>query len=85
VLKNEAKAILQENNPAALTNKAILDKLNNPFKKQEGYVDKDGKMYDGFVEGRICISSNSQAPSRRWSTRTSRRSSTSGTSTRAAG
>lgn len=60
-LTDAATELYKENNPAALTNKAILDKLNNPFKKQEGYVDKDGKMYDGFVEGRICISSNSSS------------------------
>lgn len=59
VLKNEAKAILQENAPASLTNKAIFDKLNNPFKDQGGFVDKEGNIYDGFVPGRIAISANS--------------------------
>lgn len=60
VLKDEAKALFQEKAPAALTNKAIAGKYHNPFKKQGEYIDKKtGQMYDGFVEGRICLSLNS--------------------------
>lgn len=60
LLKDEAKALFQEKAPAALTNKAIAAKYHNPFKKQDDQVDKKtGALYDGFVEGRICLSVNS--------------------------
>lgn len=59
VLQNEVKALFTEKAPQALTNKELFSKLNNPFKKQGAQVDKDGNIYDGFVEGRICISANS--------------------------
>lgn len=59
VLVAAATEIYKEKAPAALTNAALMAKLNNPFKKQGDYIDKDGNIYDGFVEGRTCISSNS--------------------------
>ena len=60
VLKAEAGALFKEKAPAALTNKAIASKYHNPFKKQEDQVSKEsGTPYDGFVEGRVCLSVNS--------------------------
>jgi hypothetical protein len=59
VLKAEAKALIQENMPAALTSKAVFDKLNNPFKDQSSFTDPEGQLYDGFVGGRTAIAANS--------------------------
>src|SRR5436190_3555029 len=53
------KAIYTEKLPAALTSPEVRAKYNQPFKDQGGYVDKEGKLYDGFVPGRYCISANS--------------------------
>jgi hypothetical protein len=85
VLKAEAKALIQENMPAALTSKAVFDKLNNPFKDQGGFTDPEGQLYDGFVGGASPSRPTPPRASRRWSTRRWPRSSTSGTSTPAAG
>lgn len=54
--------VLKEHMPAALANEALRDKLNKPFKKQGSFIDikdPDGNLYDGFVDGRFCISANS--------------------------
>lgn len=60
LLKEEAKALFKEKAPQALTNRAIMARYHNPFKKQEDQVDKKtGVLYEGFVEGRLCISANS--------------------------
>lgn len=60
LLKNIAIEMFKEKAPAALTNKALMDKYHNPFKKQDTFIDKKtGHLYDGFVAGRNCMSFNS--------------------------
>lgn len=64
VLKQVRKEIIAEKAPAALTNEAMLKKLNNPFKDQGDFVNsksQTGELYDGFVAGRIAISANSNS------------------------
>lgn len=58
-LMKAANDLYAEKLPAALTNAELRAKLNQPFKKQDGYIDKEGVLYDGFVPGRWCISANS--------------------------
>ena len=58
--KEEAKALFQEKAPQALTNPDLAKKFNNPFKKQDDYVNTEtGDLYDGFVKGRLAMSFNS--------------------------
>lgn len=60
LLKNAAIALLREKAPAALSNPDVAKKYNNPFKKQDEFIDvKTGALYDGFVAGRPCMSFNS--------------------------
>lgn len=64
ILKLARKELVTEKAPAALTNEAILKKLNNPFKDQGDFVNSKsptGELYDGFVAGRACISANSNS------------------------
>jgi hypothetical protein len=58
-LKKAVMDIYAEKAPAALNSAELRAKLNQPIKAQDGYVDKEGKLYDGFVPGRLCISANS--------------------------
>lgn len=59
-LQAEVSALFGEKAPLALQNAEVMKKYNNPFKKQDGYVDKKtGQLFDGFVMGRFCISANS--------------------------
>ena len=59
-LQQAVIAQFKENAPVALQNQAMLSKYHNPFKKQDTFVDlSTGEIYDGFAEGRICISANS--------------------------
>lgn len=59
VPKAQVLDLIRENAPAALANQALADRLNKPLKKQDTFVDKEGRLYDGFAEGRVCISANS--------------------------
>lgn len=59
VPKAQVLDLIKENAPAALANQALADRLNKPLKKQDTFVDKEGRLYDGFVDGRVCISANS--------------------------
>lgn len=62
LLKKAATDLFREKAPIALTNKAVASKYHNPFKDQGSVVDKKtGGLYDGFVEGRLCISANTQS------------------------
>lgn len=59
-LLQAVQALYKEHMPAALANKAVRDKLHNPFKQQGDQIDmKTGEPYAGYVAGRICISANS--------------------------
>lgn len=58
-LLNAVRGIYEEKLPAALTSPEVRAKYNQPFKDQASFVDKEGKLYDGFVPGRHCISANS--------------------------
>lgn len=58
-LKKAVLDIYAEKAPAAVQSAEVRAKLNQPIKSQDGYVDKDGTLYDGFVAGRLCISANS--------------------------
>lgn len=60
VLMQPVTALLKEKAPLALGNPAVRAKYHDPFKKQDTFIDpKTGELYDGFVEGRFAISSNS--------------------------
>jgi len=59
VPKTVVKEMLEEKAPLALDNPEVFKKFNNPFKKQEAYVDGEGKPYEGFVPGRTAMSFNS--------------------------
>lgn len=56
------QSLVQEKAPNALQSEAVFRKLHNPFKSQGDFVntkDPNGALYDGFVDGRLCISANS--------------------------
>lgn len=58
----EVAALYKDNMPAALTSEAVRAKLHKPLKDQGTFVnlkDENGAPYEGFVEGRKCISANS--------------------------